>query len=404
MMDVLHVTSAHVVKDTRIFVKEARSLAKAGLNVGIVGPGPTYLETQSQGVTLITLPAPKRRLARFTTFAISLDRIVRQIRPNIVHIHDPDLLGIARVWKRRGIKIVYDVHEDFPKALLSRSWLRPIWLRRAIAALTNKTERRALRWADGFVFADEHLATRFQGCHGVVIRNHLELSEWPRGPKETPDPKIIQCIYVGDITVARGLLRMCDATFTAAGQIHLHLVGPIPHELHARVARHPAKDCITLHGRKTRAEVATQLSKADVALCLPQATPAYVDALPVKILEYLYNRLPVVATQLPRLECELPLCPGLSLVPEDATSTELVEAITIAARASCPDLRPVLEQHYNWENEAKKLVRFYHSLLSRPELVQTRRDRLMTSKHSAISVPATKPPALSKTSTASLPK
>jgi len=139
-MDVLHVTSAHVVKDTRIFVKEARALAKAGFNVGVVGPGPTHLETRSEGVALITLPAPKMRLARFTTFAISLDRVVRHMRPKVVHIHDPDLLGIARIWKRRGIRIVYDVHEDFPKALLSRSWLGPIWLRRAIAALTDKTE------------------------------------------------------------------------------------------------------------------------------------------------------------------------------------------------------------------------------------------------------------------------
>jgi len=55
-MDVLHVTSAHVVKDTRIFVKEARALAKAGFNVGVVGPGPTHLETRSEGVALITLP------------------------------------------------------------------------------------------------------------------------------------------------------------------------------------------------------------------------------------------------------------------------------------------------------------------------------------------------------------
>jgi len=403
-LDVLHVTSAHVVRDTRIFVKEARAMAEAGLTVGIVGPGKAYTETQTEGLTLITLPAPANRLQRFTRFALSLDRVVRKFQPKAVHIHDPDLLGIARIWKRRGARIVYDVHEDFPKALLSRTWLGPLWVRRAIAKLTDRMERRAVNWVDGFVFADEQLGTRFQGCHGVVIRNYLEVSEWSQDIAPRPAEPVIQCIYVGDITIARGIFRMCDAAFAAAGDIHLHLVGPIPADLRAKVTAHPAKAWITLHGRKTRAEVAMLLRQAHVALCLPQPTPAYVNALPVKVLEYLYNQLPVVATHLPRLERETRLQSGLSLVPWAASSEAVVDAIRTAASTSVSDHRPVIEEHYNWKDEAKKLTGFYRSLLDRPDLAQRRVDRLMTSKVSAISMPETKPPAFKRTSTASAPK
>ncbi len=403
-LDVLHVTSAHVVRDTRIFVKEARALAEAGLTVGIVGPGDTHTEAQTEGLTLITLPAPANRLQRFTSFALALDRVVRRLKPKAVHIHDPDLLGIARIWKRRGIKIVYDVHEDFPKALLSRPWLGPHWVRKAIAKLTDRTERRAVDWVDGFVFADEHLGARFQGCHGVVIRNYLEVSEWSQDAICRPTEPVTQCIYVGDITIARGVFRMCDAAFAAAGDIHLHLVGPIPTDLRAKVNAHPAKPWITLHGRKTRSEVAMLLRQAHVALCMPQPTPAYVDALPVKVLEYLYNQLPVVATQLPRLERETRLKSGLSLVPWTASSEAVVDAIRTAASTSVSDHRSVIEAHYNWQDEARKLTDFYRSLLDRPNLAQRRVDRLITSNVSAISMPDAKPAAFKRTSTASAPK
>lgn len=403
-LDVLHVTSAHVVRDTRIFVKEARALADAALKVGIVGPGAIEDHTNYQNIELITIPAPTSRLARFTTFALRLDKIVRRHQPKVVHIHDPDLLGIARIWKRRGIKIVYDVHEDFPKALLSRAWLGPHWVRKIASTLVNQMETRATRWVDGFVFADRHLATRFQGCHGVVVRNYLETSEWPELPRQGPAEDQIRCVYVGDITVARGVFRMCEATYAAAGQIHLHLAGPIPKDLRIKVEAHPAKSWITLHGRKSRSEVAELLSKADVALCLPQPTPAYVDALPVKILEYLYNHLPVVATQLPRLERETHLQSGLFLVPWAASSQDIVQAISTAAQARRPDLRNMLERHYNWQNEAKELVRFYRSFLCQPSARQRGTDRLMTSNISAISAPETSPPAFKRTSTASVPK
>ena len=403
-MDVLHVTSAHVVTDTRIFVKEARAMAKAGLTVGIAGPGNEFAETHTEGLTLITLPKPANRLQRFTSFALKLNRVVRRLRPKAVHIHDPDLLGIARIWKKRGFRIVYDIHEDFPKALLSRTWLGPQWIRRTISGLTDKAERRAVNWVDGFVFADEHLSARFQGCHGVVVRNYLEVTEWSQDKAPQPAEPVTQCIYVGDITIARGVFRMCDAAFAAAGDIHLHLVGPIPADLRAKVDAHSAKAWITLHGRKTRSEVAMLLRQAHVALCLPQPTPAYVDALPVKILEYLYNHLPVVATQLPRLEREIHLKSGLSLVPWSASSEAVVDAIQTAACASVSNHRSVIEEHYNWQDEAVKLTSFYRSLLNRPNLAQRRVDRLMTSNVSAMSMPETKPPALKRTSTASAPK
>ncbi len=366
-LDILHVTSAHIVQDTRIFIKEARALADAQLKTGILGPGKAKARAQCRGIELITLRAPTTRLARFTIFALRLDKIVRKSRPKVVHIHDPDLLFLARIWKWYGIKIVYDVHEDFPKAVLSRSWLGPQWVRGLVSALIDKVEGGSVRWVDGFVLADTHLAARFHGCHSVVVRNYLEAEEWTVSPKPRPDGNPIQCIYVGDITAARGVFRMCDAAYAAAGQIHLNLVGPIPDTLRAKVEEHPASPWITLYGRRNRMEVAGLLNKADVALCLPKPTPAYVDALPVKILEYLYNQLPVVATQLPRLERETFLREGLFLVPWTAPSSAVADAVFEAANSPQPDLSGVVHEHYNWKNEAAKLVKFYTSLLHRLE-------------------------------------
>ena len=263
-LDILHVTSAHPVWDTRTFVKEARSLAAFGFRVGMLGPGDQDHVDIRDEVTIITLPPTQGRRARMTQFGPRLYRKILELRPKAIHIHDPELLIIARLPKRHGIKVVYDVHEEFPKALLSRAWLGPVWMRAMAARITDWVERRAGAWVDGIVLTDTQLAVRFPASKSVVLHNYVDVSEWAEfapSPCQVGGP--IRCIYVGDIAAARGLHRMCDAVGAAIDNglaVHLDLVGPISDTLRDVVANHPKSAAMTLHGRQDRGEVARLLA------------------------------------------------------------------------------------------------------------------------------------------------
>ncbi|MCY4180615.1 MAG: glycosyltransferase family 4 protein [Litoreibacter sp.] len=365
-LDVLHVTSAHSVRDTRIFVKQARSLSRQ-YRVGVLGPGQIDEVVEEHGISLHMIARPSGRFDRFTKFGQALYARIRQLSPQLVHLHDPDLLMLLPRLQRAGIRVIYDAHEDFSLAPLSRDWLGPRWVRRGVAGCFDHIERRLATRADGIVVADRQLQARFPGAS--VLRNFLVTEEWPDvGPR--PKDRAIRCIYVGDITRARGVFRMCDAV--EAGRAHgvaltLDLVGPITPILRAELEHHPARPHVTFHGPLSRRDVASHLAGAHVALCLPEPLPAYRTSLPVKLLEYLAMKLPVVVTDTARLRQEVSLAPGLMRVPWSAQPALLAGAIREAKKLPMQDrvyLRNHVLQKFSWAEEEKQLLALYSKVLA----------------------------------------
>lgn len=372
----MHVTSAHPLQDTRIYVKEACSLAVAGYRVAIIGPksssnsGREKPET-CKGVEIISLPQPKGRLGRFFGLGRQLYLIAKKSNAKAIHIHDPDLMiaGLLLYWQ--GKRVVYDVHEDYSKSMLSRAWLRLVGLHKISAVGVRWLENRVSSRFAGFVLADKILAKPFPQKRSVVVRNYLQPTEWPKEAAPNRKSTDIRCIYVGDISVARGFLAMCDAIHLARSRginVSLTLVGKIPTDLKKALQDHPAKNYIFLKGQCNRKEVSASLQNSDIAFFLPSKAPAYLEALPVKILEYLMAALPVICTDTPRLQAETGLIAGLhfcsSNEPERVVE-KLHEIIKDRAHARTGALkaRQAVLQKYNWASEEEKLVQFYRDLL-----------------------------------------
>jgi len=62
-----------------------------------------------------------------------------RIKPDIVHFHDPELIPLGILLKVIGYKVIYDVHEDVPRMVLSRQWL-PWIMRKPVAWFTSGIE------------------------------------------------------------------------------------------------------------------------------------------------------------------------------------------------------------------------------------------------------------------------
>ena len=100
-MKVAHLTSAHPRYDTRIFLKQCRSLASAGHEVTLVvadGHG----DERRDDVNIADVgKLPGRRNRIFRTTRRVLER-ARALEADIYHLHDPELMPIGRRLKRQG--------------------------------------------------------------------------------------------------------------------------------------------------------------------------------------------------------------------------------------------------------------------------------------------------------------
>jgi len=291
--DVSVVSSGHDVADARLH-REVRALLEAGLTVEVMGVGDAA--GGPPGVPVRVWPRGSM-MAR----AVRAVRLPFAARGRVLLLLDPDIVPSALLVRRlRGRAVVADVHEDYVALLRDRSWV-PAPLRGPITWLTARCVGLAGR-ADVTVVADDHVppaqaATRRR----LVVRNMPDPSMLPAagGPAATG----WRALYVGDLRASRGLDDMLRAV-AAAPDWHLDLVGSVSCAERERVEALLGRELdgrVTWHGRLPPRQAWELAVGAKVGLALLHDTPAFRDAVPTKVYEYLACGLAVLATPLPRV-------------------------------------------------------------------------------------------------------
>jgi glycosyltransferase involved in cell wall biosynthesis len=114
-------------------------------------------------------------------------------------------------------------------------------------------------------------------------------------------------------------------TVAAAPDWSLDLIGPVApsdrDRLEARIEQPDLAGRVRLHGRQPPADAWHLTQGAWASLAMLQPTPAFVEAMPSKIYEYLASGLPVLSTRLPRQ----------SKVIEESGGGVLVDSVAEAA-------------------------------------------------------------------------
>lgn len=362
---VCHITTVHSERDVRIFHKECKSLAKAGFDVKlIVINGKGFTE---DGIEAIGIPCEyKGRLQRFTKAPKIAYKKAIELNAEIYHFHDPELLPTGLKLKKRGKKVIYDVHEDLPRQILSKYYLpRPI--RKFVSYIIEKYENRVARKLDQIITATPHIRDRFL----KINKNTTDINNFPVSNvyKKIPDwaARKQEVCYVGGLSEIRGTKEIVSAASNLKN-ISIHLAGDFdPKEIRNKVINIPGWENIIEHGFVSRDEARKIMDNSIAGLVVFHPEPNHINAQPNKIFEYMSAGLPVIGSAFP-LWREIIVDHECGICVDPLIPSEIADAIKWIAnqpdRAMQMGLNgtKLVKEKYNWKIEEQKLIQVYNSL------------------------------------------
>jgi len=294
---------------------------------------------------------------------------------DLYHFHDPELILAGLLLRARGKRVIYDVHEDVPKDILSKHYL-PEWSRQAVSWAARAIENAACKRFSALVVVTPAIKRRFQSLHKrtVMIRNFPIPDEIAVGPEVPWESREMAVAYVGGITGLRGIREMVQA------------MGLLPESLPAllKIAgsslyEDNLDDLPKLNGwNRThhlgyldRTEIAKLFRSVRAGLVLFHPAPNHMEAMPMKLFEYMAAGIPIIASDFPAWReliggagCGLlvdPLRPQAIAAAIEYVLTHPAEAAEMGRRGQA-----AVQEAYNWDSQAQKLIRLYCELLELP--------------------------------------
>jgi len=372
-LKVVHLSSAHFAADTRILHRECESLVKAGHDVTLVAQHEK--NTIVRGVKIKALRNPESRWKRWTAALWRLYRDVARLHADLYHFHDPELIPVGMWLSLRGKRVIYDAHEDLPNTFAYKYYI-PAFARETLGWLAGRIEDLAVQRFAAVVAATPTIAKRFSkyNTNTVVVRNFPSLAELAHGSNLPWNERPPLVVYVGSMAPERGFREAMAAISLLPLDLNARLVfaGPLTPQLREQMSRLAGSDRTDLLGLLDRGEVISLLGRARVGLVPLHRMPNFVNALPVKLFEYMSAGVPVVASDFPlwRQIVEDASC-GLLVDPQDSHGmaraiehllTHPEEAQQMGARG-----REAIERSYNWKTEEQQLLALYNSPCCRPK-------------------------------------
>jgi len=286
----------------------------------------------------------------------------------LFHFHDPELIPVGLNLKKRGFKVVYDVHESHAESILDRTYLHPL-LRMPISWLLERSERRADLRLDAIVAATPKIARSFKNPRTALVQNFPMEGELALSSSVSFSDREPALVYVGGVSGVRGAREIV----LALGQVpeaRLIVVGEFsPKSLESELALLPGWSQVELLGWKDRSGVAVAMSRCVGGVVLFHPLRNHIESQPNKLFEYMSAGLPVLASDFPHWrEIVATEDCGLLVDPLD------VDAIAGAIRAIVGDRksseamgtrgRAAVRVKYNWSIQETVLLDLYKSLLA----------------------------------------
>lgn len=375
IIKVCHFASVHTIKDTRVFYRECRSLAKV-YDVTLIGIG--NFSGQKNGVNIIGIPKPKSRFHRllFTTCMVFFKAL--KINARVYHIHDAELLPFGIILSMLGKKVIYDIHENTYEDILHKPWI-PGPIKFVISRIYKLLECISSYFMHFIiVVAKPELAAKFCKRNYTIIQNFADTEELkPYRVENRSSISENRLLYMGTIQdMYYNFNILADAIVILLKEnisIKLHVVGYAKNYLDKEWQLHPQysilKDYIHFAGHQSPTYAYDISQRCKIGICLKNQPEDILVSHERKFFEYMALGLPFICCDsliykeaLHTFNC------GMAVNLKDAYSIaqaikqilnepKLLENMTTEAINASRQL-------YNWHSQEKILLELYQRMIN----------------------------------------
>lgn len=365
-------TTSHPVRYSRFFDREAKSLARAGYDVTLVGLGDSRSELAEDGVRLIAVPRAGGKLR----VSNAIEREAAETAADIYQCLDPWTLRAGLRLKRRRpeAKLIYEASEWFPRVFRERADLA-LPVRVFGSWYIGRQESRACRVADAIIDTNATRAARFRGLARppVLVPNYPPLDMMP-DPAQERRPWLA---WTGLASRPRGFDRLLRALAPLCREfpdLRLRVIGTFDPrddiEAWSRefISRERMNSNVELVGSLPYREMFSAVSPCLAGLILfqPGRTNDYTGQ-PNKLFEFMGTGLALIASDFPEIGpvVRAERC-GWLVNPQDE------QAITAAIRQAVKDPaatiakglagRKAVLDHFHWGVAEQALLGLYREL------------------------------------------
>lgn len=359
---IVHLTTAHPRHDIRIFHKMSRGLTSGPFTLLVAdGLGNRIID----GVSIVDIGKAKSRLSRILFTPWYAANAIRKKNVQLIHFHDPEFLLPALWLKFLGFVVVYDVHEDVPRQILSKPWL-PGTFRKPISWVFEQFENFAAKKMSAIVTATSTIADRFRpfSIPVTVVHNYPISAEFVTSKPALTNNALC---YIGGISRVRGIDQLIQAlsllpdfTLTLAGRFQ-------PPSLQSELELLPGWAQVDYRGEVDRNEITAILENASIGVATLLPIENYLDSLPIKMFEYMASGLPVLASNFPlwqRLVEDTGA--GICVDPQNPKAIAVAVLNLMKNPSTLQEMgtrgKELIKKKYNWDTQLNELLRLYRKL------------------------------------------
>jgi glycosyltransferase involved in cell wall biosynthesis len=370
MRKICHLTSVHNRYDNRIFYKECSSLAQAGYNTNLIVADEKGNE-EKNNIRILDVGISKGgRFARTTKTVWSIYRKALRVNAEIYHLHDPELLWLVPFFALHRKTVLFDMHENFSKQMLSKHWV-PKFLRKILSWFVLIIGWIVIRNIP-VVYAEKSYAKDYPWVkQSIQLLNLPIIYKFNKNlPHSTRPPKVG---YIGGVSEKRGSVVTINALNILSKNMKVtwECVGPITimhqKELNNITAPEVLPN-INFYGRMNSSEGLKIISSCNIGIALLHPIPNYVESYPTKMFEYMMLGLPVIVSAFPLYQ-DIVEGSGCGICVDPFSKNGIAEAIRwiinhpIEAEQMGKNGLRAVEGKFNWNLEEKKLLALYEKLL-----------------------------------------
>lgn len=372
IIKVCHITSAHRRYDQRILYRQCVSLKEAGYEVTLL-VNDTIDDEEFRGVKIKSTNCDfkGKRFKRMIFGVKSIYHLAVKENADIYEFHDPELLLIGFLLKKKGKKVIFDSHESYYDQIMIKGYLPPVF-RNIVAKLYYKLETWVVGKIDAVIIPALLRGRNFfdgRARKTILLNNVPRWEEFSEDElqEETDENKEGIC-YAGSLTYERGITFLMKAAYKA--DTTLFLAGNFSSESYQKeLLGMKESKAMEYCGALEREKVYQLYRHCKIGMCTLLDVGQYsaFENLSTKVYEYMAMGMPVILSDFPYNRKMVEKYNfGFLANPENVDDLAQKirylldnpkEADTLGANG-----KKLFLEKLNWSVEEKKLLKLYESI------------------------------------------